>query len=165
MPREKFLINSEFMELVRICVITRCSYIEAVKVFKRAGFQISSKTFQRGKAELERTRKERMSQIIDTLSEYAANTIDTSNAVDHELWVINKTSKNIWQRLKALEMLMKNCGGKSSNFDAGPVLEKIAKRLESAKIKEEIKKEGSTDVVTDSVKTMDNDKHGVEENT
>lgn len=105
-----------------------------------------------------------MTQIVDELSEYAANTIDTATAVDYELWSIVKTCKGPWEKLKALDMIMKNCGGKSSNFDSSPVLEKISKRLDSAKTIEE-SKSGSANVVPDVTKTMDSESHGVEENT
>jgi len=131
------------------------------EIINKAGYKISTKTYQRAKTEIEQTRKQRISQIVDDLSEFAANTIDTASAVDYELWRIIKTTKSAWEKLKALEMVMKNCGGKSSNFDASPVLERIAKRLEDAKT--ESKK--TETVGANVVKTTDSEKHGVEENT
>jgi len=149
------------MELVRISIVSKCTYSEAMKIINKAGYKISTKTYQRAKTEIEQTRKQRISQIVDDLSEFAANTIDTASAVDYELWLIIKTTKSAWEKLKALEMVMKNCGGKSSNFDASPVLERIAKRLEDAKT--ESKK--TETVGANVVKTTDSEKHGVEENT
>lgn len=151
------------MEMVRISIVSKCTYNEAIKMIDKAGFKISTKTFQRAKIEIEQTRKQRISQIVDDLSEFAANTIDTASAVDYELWRIIKTTKSAWEKLKALEMVMRNCGNKSSNFDASPVLERIAKRLEDAKTKTESKK--TETVGADVVKTTDSEKHGVEENT
>jgi len=127
-----------------------------MKIINKAGYKISTKTYQRAKTEIEQTRKQRISQIVDDLSEFAANTIDTASAVDYELWRIIKTTKSAWEKLKALEMVMKNCGGKSLNFDASPVLERIAKRLEDTK---------TETVGANVVKTTDSEKHGVEENT
>lgn len=163
LPRESFLDDSEFMEIVRICIVSRCTYNEAIRVIHKAGFKISSKTFQRAKIEIEQTRKQRISQIVDDLAEFAANTIDTASAVDFELWRIIKTTKNVWEKLKALDMIMKNCGGKSSNFDASPVLEKIAKRLENGKTKElESRSTVETSVAAGDVKIEDIENHDME---
>lgn len=163
LTRESLLDSAEFMELVRICIVSKCTYNESIKMIDKAGYKISSKTFQRAKIEIEQTRKQRISQIVDDLAEFAANTIDTASAVDYELWRIIKTTKSAWEKLKALEMIMKNCGSKSSNFDASPVLEKIAKRLENGKTKE-IESRGTTgtNAATGDVKIEDVEKHDVE---
>lgn len=160
--RESFLDNSEFMELVRICIITRCTYAQAVKIIKKAGFEISGKTFQRAKAEVERTKKQRIAQIADEFPEYAANTIDTAIAIDYELWNIIKTSKNVWEKLKAIDMIMKNCKDKSTHFGDSPALSKISEKINQGKTATESKTAGSTNTTPDEVKSQDMEKHDME---
>ena len=160
--RESFLDNSEFMELVRICIVTGRTYMQAVKIMKKAGFEISGKTFQRAKAEVERTKKQRIAQIADEFPEYAANTIDTAIAVDYELWDIIKNSKNVWEKLKAIDMIMKNCKDKSTHFGDSPALSKISKKIEEGKAATESKKIGSINTTPDEVKSQDIEKYDLE---
>lgn len=144
------------MELVRICIITRCTYTEAVKIIRKAGFEISAKTFQRAKVEVERTKKQRITQIAEGFPEYAANTIDTAIAVDYELWNIVKTSKNVWEKLKAIDMIMKNCKEKSTHFGDSPALSKISKKVNDEKTESESKMIEPATAATE-VKILDNE--------
>lgn len=160
--RESFLDNSEFMELVRICITTRCTYAQAVRIIRKAGFQISAKTFQRAKTEIAETKKKRISQIADEFPEYAANTIDTATAVDFELWSIINTTKNVWEKLKAIDMVMRNCKDKSTHFGDSPALSKVAKKIEEGKTAAESKMTKPAKAVTDEVKSQDIEKHDME---
>jgi beta-lactam-binding protein with PASTA domain len=158
MPKKSLLEDVEFMEIVRICITTKRTYTEAVRILQKAGFQIkSAKTFQRAKEEIMRTRKKRIEQIAKDFPDHADDTVDTAIAVDHELWNIVKTAKDHWQQMKAIEMIMKNCRDKTEYLESSPVLAELSKKLKDKKTDSEktttveIETTKSTEVNPDNV--------------
>lgn len=141
MSQENLLKNKEFLELVRICCKRRLRYKEAIIILREAGFPTSEKTYQRAKVEIERSIPNRFEQIAHEFGGYALDTIDTSNAVDAELWAIVRSTKDEWVKVKTLDLIIRNCDKKSDNVETNPVLARIAKKLDQQKQAEQKEKQ------------------------
>jgi len=108
MPRHGYKNNREFVELVRTCTKRRLTYEEAVLVIRKGGFEISTKTYQRRKEEIKKFDKNRLEYLAAVeYPEFTVDTIDTAKAVETQLWEIANTANSYWERMAALEKIMK----------------------------------------------------------
>ncbi len=124
-----------FFQLVKIAIIRRLTYKEAVVFIEKNGHpKISERTYQRAKMELKAS--QHLKDIaIEGFAEYSLDIITTTAAIDAELWEVVRNTKDPWVRLKAIKMIMENCPKKSEDFESGKALSYVSNELEAAKSK------------------------------
>lgn len=135
MSVKQFSKDWKFQKIVRIAIKRRLTYKEAIAAIVKNGFpKISEKTYQRAKTELKSN--EHLKDIaIEGFDEYSLDTIETTAAVDAELWDVVRTTNDPWVKLKAIKMIMENCSKKPEDFESGKALSYVSDEIESAKTK------------------------------
>ena len=130
-----FKNNPEFLDLIRICTKRRLTYEEAVIVIRRSGFKISARTYQRRKGEIKKSDKNRLEYLAAVeYPEFTVDTIDTAKAVEAQLWEIAKTAKTDWERMAALEKIMKYRKEIAQFYDSSPVVDALRKKLQDGNV-------------------------------
>ncbi len=113
----------------------KLTYKQSVAELKNEGYtKMSEKTYQRAKTELE-AGQHLKDLATDGFDEYSLDTIETTRAIDDELWSIVRASNDFWVKLKAIKMIMENCPQKSENFESGKALSYVSNEIKAAKAK------------------------------
>jgi len=130
MPRRGFRNNPDFVDLVRSSMKGRLTYDEAVSEILARGFKISRKTYQRTNREIKKLDENRLEHLATVeYPQFTVDTIDTAKAVELELWDIVKQAKSNWEKITALEKIIKIRKEVAQFYDSSPVMSVLSKKL------------------------------------
>ena len=97
--------DPDLINAVRFCINFGLTYDESIEQIKKFGLKIEKKTFQRIKFELKKDKIARFEQISKTtpLIQDSMGMVDASMA---SLFEIVKNSKDNWQKIKAIKIIL-----------------------------------------------------------
>ena len=97
--------DPDLINAVRFCINFGLTYDESIEQIKKFGLKIEKKTFQRIKLELKKDKIARFEQISKTtpLIQDSMGMVDASMA---SLFEIVKNSKDNWQKIKAIKIIL-----------------------------------------------------------
>lgn len=122
--------DTELLNAVGDCIIRRLTYKEAVNELVDKGFRINDKKFQRVKSFIIKKLPERLENLPNL--EYQTSTIesiDTINSIMEILWNITNNTKDVWQKMKAINMILNCLVIRERFFESSHVVSSVSKKL------------------------------------
>lgn len=126
--------DTELLNAVRDCIMRRLSYKEAVNELVAKGFKINEKKFQRIKAFIIKTIPQRLENLPNL--EYQTSiieSIDSINVIMEILWNIVNNTKDQWQKMKAVGMILNCLVIREKFFESTPVVASISEKLKKVR--------------------------------